>query len=75
MADFAQRGYDYIGVDRSRTIKRRAVFLREFLLLLWGRVDFEFVGWWNDWDLSLALYGSEPANRPITIIRKVSDYR
>lgn len=33
--------------------------------------DFEFVGWWNDWDLSLPLDEvTRGIVRPITILRR-----
>lgn len=49
---------------------RRAVYPQEFLILLQGRKDFEFIGWWNNWNLDRPLKGTEQISRPITIIRK-----
>ena len=49
---------------------RRAIYPQEFLFLLQGRGDFEFIGWWNDWDLERPLKGKEKISRPIIMIRK-----
>lgn len=49
---------------------RRAIYPQEFLLLLKLRNDFDFIGWWNDWDLEQPLKGTEKINRPIILIRK-----
>ncbi len=48
----------------------RAVHPQEFLLMLKLRGDFEFVGWWNNWDLAQPLAGVKTPSRPITIIRR-----
>jgi hypothetical protein len=53
------------------TMVRRDIYPQEFLLLLAGRADFEFVGWWNNWDLGQPLDGTQPINRPIVVVRKV----
>ncbi|NBG87878.1 class I SAM-dependent methyltransferase [Isachenkonia alkalipeptolytica] len=60
------------GKEMSFTQKdlRRAIYPQEFLFLLQGREDFEFIGWWNDWDLNRPIKGTETISRPITIIRK-----
>jgi SAM-dependent methyltransferase len=50
---------------------RREVYPQEFLLLMASRSDFEFVGWWNDWDLTRPLDGTQAINRPITVVRKL----
>jgi len=49
---------------------RRGIFPQEFLIFLSGRNDFEFAGWWNNWDLSRPLEGNEVIRRPIVIVRK-----
>jgi SAM-dependent methyltransferase len=49
----------------------RAIYPQEFLLMIETRSDFEFVGWWNDWDLAQPLDGTEEISRPITILRRV----
>jgi SAM-dependent methyltransferase len=50
---------------------RREIYPQEFLLLMASRSDFEFVGWWNNWDLTQPLDGTQPINRPIIVVRKV----
>lgn len=49
---------------------RKAIYPQEFLTFLSGRSDFEFVGWWNNWNLEAPLIGTEEISRPIIIIRK-----
>ncbi|HEV8714306.1 MAG TPA: class I SAM-dependent methyltransferase [Candidatus Binatia bacterium] len=53
------------------TVVRREIYPQEFLLLMASRTDFEFVGWWNHWDLTQPLDGTQPINRPIVVVRKV----
>ena len=52
-------------------IQCRTIYPQEFLLFVRQRSEFEFVGWWNNWDLTRPLDGKEDVNRPIAIIRKV----
>lgn len=49
---------------------RRAIFPQEFLFFISARSDFEFLGWWNDWDLSTPLSGDGKINRPIILLRR-----
>lgn len=49
---------------------RRAIFPQEFLGFVNSRQDFEFIGCWNNWDLSKPLEKATKANRPITLIRR-----
>lgn len=52
---------------------RRAIYPQEFLRMLEARKDFEFVGWWNDWNLAYPLEAwpaSCKISRPITLIRR-----
>ena len=49
----------------------RQAYPQEFLLLVAGRRDSEFIGWWNNWDLSQLLDGKQEIGRPITILRKL----
>jgi SAM-dependent methyltransferase len=53
----------------SETLKR-AIYPQEFLCFLKLQNDFEFVGWWNEWDLDKPMEGDEPSNRPIIVIRR-----
>jgi hypothetical protein len=48
----------------------RWVFPQEFLLMLKLRGDFEFVGWWNNWDLDQPLQGAQMISRPIVVVRR-----
>jgi len=50
---------------------RRAIYPQEFLCLINRLEHFEFVGWWNNWDLEQALEGREKVNRPITVVRRI----
>lgn len=51
---------------------KRAIYPQEFLCLVRSLKDFEFVGWWNNWDLSQPLLEQTSAiNRPIIIVRRV----
>ena len=56
----------------SSTTHRRVVFPQEFLMLVDAMPGFEFVGWWNDWDLNQPLPKSTGAiNRPIVVLRRI----
>ena len=52
---------------------RRAIFPQEFLFFVSARKDFEFLGWWNDWDLSSPLRGDRKINRPIVLLRRTEE--
>ena len=49
----------------------REIFPQEFLLFIDARRDFEFIGWWNDWDLSQPLQGTREISRPIAVVRRL----
>ena len=49
----------------------RQMYPQEFLLFVAARSDFEFVGWWNDWDVNQPLDDAQEISRPITILRRV----
>jgi SAM-dependent methyltransferase len=49
----------------------RQIYPQEFLLLVAARSDFEFVGWWNNWDVSQPLDGAKKVSRPMIILRRV----
>jgi SAM-dependent methyltransferase len=70
-------GVDMLEVDdhgRKLTIRdenvKRVVYPQEFLHFIKCRPDFEFVGWWNNWDLDAPLDGTKKINRPIVIVRR-----
>ncbi len=48
----------------------RVIYPQEFLLLVRYRTAFEFVGWWNDWDLDQPLKADTKVNRPIILLRR-----
>jgi SAM-dependent methyltransferase len=50
---------------------RREIYPQEFLMFIATRKDFEFIGWWNDWDLTQPLDGAREINRPITVLRRL----
>lgn len=49
----------------------RRIFPQEFLLLVEKSGRFEFIGWWNNWDLDEPIEKAERINRPITLIRRI----
>ena len=57
-------------VYRSTSLFRQ-IYPQEFRLFVTARSDFEFVGWWNNWDLTQPLDGRQEIGRPITILRKL----
>ncbi len=50
---------------------KRAIYPQEFLLLIDSLDSFEFVGWWNNWDLDQPLVAQTKVDRPVAIIRRV----
>lgn len=50
---------------------RRAIYPQEFLCFLSRSKHFEFVGWWNNWDLCQPLEQAERITRPITVVRRI----
>ncbi len=50
--------------------ERRAIYPQEFLCLVDRDPCFEFVGWWNHWDLSQPLGQAHTINRPIALLRR-----
>jgi SAM-dependent methyltransferase len=60
--------------ERKRIVSKnvkRAIYPQEFLTFILRRGDFEFVGWWNNWDLSAPLKGTERITRAIAIVRRI----
>jgi len=49
---------------------KRAIYPQEFLTFINGRQDFEFVGWWNDWDLDQPLEKAKDTSRPVALVRR-----
>jgi SAM-dependent methyltransferase len=62
--------------DRSRRRKlqmferNRAIFPKDFLTFLKARSDFEFVGWWKDWDLNHPITEATDITRPVALLRR-----
>jgi len=51
--------------------RNKAILPQQFLKLIKERNDFEFVGWWKDWDLEHPIENENDVSRPIAIIRKI----
>jgi SAM-dependent methyltransferase len=49
---------------------RRVIFPQEFLLLVAHCTSFEFMGWWNNWNLDKPLPVEENITRPIIVLRR-----
>lgn len=49
---------------------KRSIGAQEFRIFIRHRPDFEFVGWWNNWDLDQPLRGDQKIARPIIIVRR-----
>ncbi len=49
---------------------KRAIYPQEFLHRIDALKSFEFVGWWNNWDLSQPLEKVSKVNRPIILVRR-----
>ena len=57
----------------SETAVNRVIFPQEFLLLIEHAAEFEFVGWWNNWDLASPLgdvTDPKEISRPIALLRR-----
>jgi SAM-dependent methyltransferase len=63
--------------DHGRTLhlgsteNTRTVFPQEFLLLIEKQRVFEFVGWWNNWNLAEPIEKATHIERPIALIRRI----
>jgi SAM-dependent methyltransferase len=60
-------------ITYSETRINRVIFPQEFLLIIKHMTEFEFIGWWNTWDLDKPLdeiKDSRQISRPITLLRK-----
>lgn len=56
--------------DKSQ---RRRIFPQEFLAFIRDRTAFEFVGWWNDWNLDQPITGEFAVDRPIVLLRRSAE--
>ncbi len=50
---------------------KKAIYPQEFLCLVSVFKHFEFVGWWNNWDLQQPLEQANKIDRPIALIRRI----
>ena len=63
--------------DNGREIKikgtnvHRAIYPQEFRRMIENSSKFEFVGWWNNWDLDQPLDFADKISRPIILIRRI----
>jgi len=63
--------------DKGKTKKivektfKRIIYPQEFLFFIANRKDFEFVGFWNNWNFSQSLQGTEKISRSIAIVKKI----
>jgi len=55
-------------VDRNL---KRAIYPQEFLLMVSNLEHFEFVGWWNNWELGQPVEQADKINRPIALLRRI----
>ena len=62
--------------DRSRRRRlqmyerNRAIFPKDFLTFVRSRTDFEFVGWWKDWNLNNPITETCDITRPVALLRR-----
>lgn len=70
--------FDMAVQDGDHTLKlasystKRAVYPQEFLELIRSMGQFEFIGWWNNWDLNDPLTANtQDIFRPITLLRRM----
>jgi hypothetical protein len=50
---------------------KRLVYPQEFLMFVCSLKDFEFLGWWNNWNLKKPLENAaNKINRPIVLLRR-----
>ena len=50
---------------------KRAIYPQEFLCFVSSFKHFEFVGWWNNWDLRQPLEQANKTDRPIALVRRI----
>jgi SAM-dependent methyltransferase len=48
----------------------RVILPQEFLLLVEKSGNFDFIGWWNNWDLDQPIEKAQKIDRPIALIRR-----
>ncbi|GMW01003.1 MAG: hypothetical protein AMXMBFR84_21400 [Candidatus Hydrogenedentota bacterium] len=65
--DVSEDGQEFTIED---TFTRRVIFPQEFLEFIRNHTEFEFLGWWNNWDLDEPVDGLNPVSRPIVVLRR-----
>ena len=55
----------------SSTEIKRAIYYKEFLNFISTQNEFEFIGFWNNWDFKQPLRHSTNTHRPIALIRRL----
>ena len=51
--------------------KNKAILPEEFLTFIQSRSDFEFVGWWEDWNIEKPINNNSTIKRPFAIVRRI----
>ena len=49
----------------------KVIFPQEFLLLIEKTKKFEFVGWWNNWDINEPIERVKKFERPLILVRRI----
>jgi SAM-dependent methyltransferase len=49
----------------------KVIFPQEFLLLIEKTKKFEFVGWWNNWDINEPIEKAKKIERPLILVRRI----
>jgi hypothetical protein len=49
----------------------KVIFPQEFLLLIEKTKIFEFVGWWNNWDIDKPIEKAKKFKRPLILVRRI----
>ena len=53
------------------TTLKRAIYPKEFLLLLEKHPEWRFIGWWDEWSFDTPIDGSAPTGRLFTLLERV----
>jgi len=49
----------------------KVIFPQEFLLLIEKTKKFEFVGWWNNWNVNEPMEKAKKIERPLILVRRI----
>jgi SAM-dependent methyltransferase len=50
---------------------KRAIYPQEFLGFIRHHPDFEFIGWYNNWNLGMPLDQANEISRPVVVVRRI----